>query len=139
MSTAAKALKLTIITPDAVVIDTSVESVVAVTEEGELGILPGHAPLFASLQFSTLRYTLPGGSKNKAAVMGGLLKTDGKTVTVMSNAAELSQHIDLLRAQEAKQRASAFLEASLKGDHIDEMRARLALQRALTRIRAKQG
>ena len=76
------------------------------------------------------------GQKTYLAVMGGILSTDGKTVSVLCEAAELKSEIDVTRAQKAKERAEAALKQ--KQDDAKEEAAKLALARAITRIKTAQ-
>lgn len=80
--------------------------VIARTTEGELGILPGHAPLLGQLaEGGTVRMLMSGGDEVVAAVHGGFLSVTDEGVTVLAEMAELSQDIDAGRAQAALERA----------------------------------
>ncbi len=80
--------------------------VVARTTEGEIGILPGHAPLLGQLADGgvvTIHET--SGSKRLVAVHGGFLSVTDEGVTVLAEVAELAEDIDASRAREALERA----------------------------------
>jgi len=127
-------MQLKIVTPERVVLDDTVEAVYANATDGQLGILPKHVPLVTPLKVAVLSYT-KGGQKHLAAVMGGILSTDGESVTVLSDTAELSNEIDTARAEQARQRAEAKLHE--RSEHTDQATAELALSKALVRLAAK--
>jgi F-type H+-transporting ATPase subunit epsilon len=80
--------------------------VIARTTEGELGILPGHAPLLGELApGATVRILQAGGGEVLAAVHGGFLSVTDGGVTVLAEVAELSDDIDVSRARTALERA----------------------------------
>lgn len=128
-------MKLKIVTPERIVFEDNVESVYAKTLDGEIGILPKHIPMVAPLDISVLRYVKEG-KKEPVAIMGGLIRTDGETVSVLCNAAELVEEIDIVRAEESKKRAESYLQEEKA--EIDINRAKLALNRSLVRIKTKQ-
>lgn len=125
-------MKLTIVTPERLVVEEDgVEAVYAKAAEGQIGILPKHIPLVTPLEIGVFHY-LKDGQKQPLAVMGGLLRTDGDTVVIMSDAAEKSSDIDAARAQSAKQRAEARLRE--KNHNVDIARAQRALARSTVRL-----
>ena len=132
----AKTLRLRVLTPEKIVFDGDVDAITAMGEEGDFGVLAGHQPLISKLGLGVLHCKRQGANKD-VAVMGGVLTTDGETITVLSPAAELGDDIDLVRAEEAKKRAEAQLasERSVTSD----IKSEIALRRAITRIKAKTG
>lgn len=106
------------------------EMVIARTVEGEIGILPGHAPVLAELTSGVLRVVQPGGTEVAAAVHGGFLSVAATGVSVLADIAELAQDIDLARAREAYDRAAH----TVTGD--DDAEAAAAVRRAEPRLRA---
>lgn len=83
-------------------------AVIAKTTEGEIGILPGHAPLLGELaEGSTLRIMQAGGGEVLAAIHGGFLSVTDEGVTVLAEVAELAADIDATRARSALDRARA--------------------------------
>lgn len=80
--------------------------VTARTTEGEIGVLPGHAPLLGQLaDGGTVRILDNGGGEVVAAVHGGFLSVTDEGVTVLAEVAELSGDIDTARAKAALERA----------------------------------
>lgn len=128
-------LTLKVITPERTVVEEQVESVTVRTPDGEMGILPNHIPLVSSVEVHVLSYK-KAGQKTSVAVMGGLLRTNGREVSVLSDAAECATEIDQVRAQEAKKRAEARLKQA--ASDVDMERAKYALARSLTRLKLKQ-
>jgi F-type H+-transporting ATPase subunit epsilon len=126
-------MRLKIITPERVLVDQDVEAVYGMAVDGSIGILPKHIPMVTPLAVGLLSY-VQGGQKQPLAVMGGMLYTDGQTVTVLSDAAELGSEINVARAQQAKERAEAELRQ--KHDNLQEGDVSQALSRAVTRLKA---
>ena len=80
--------------------------VTARTTEGEIGILPGHAPLLGQLaDGGTVTVYQPGGERVLAAVHGGFLSVTDEGVTVLAEVAEMATDIDAGRARTALDRA----------------------------------
>lgn len=86
----------------------SAQMVVARTVEGDIGVMPGHAPLLAQLRegFSA-RIIEPDGNVLGIAVHGGFLSVTKDGVTVLAEDAQLSDEIDVTRAREAYEAARA--------------------------------
>jgi F-type H+-transporting ATPase subunit epsilon len=122
-----------IVAPDGQVLNKDVEFVVVPGENGELGILPNHAPLIAGLGIGVIRYT-ENGKVNKVAVSGGFMEVFHNKVTVLANTAEIAENIDVQRAQAAKERAEKRLKE--RQADIDLARAEIALKRAISRLKA---
>ena len=106
------------------------EMVVARTTEGEIGILPGHAPVLGELGPGILRIIQGPDDEVVAAVTGGFLSVSANGVSILADIAELGGDIDLERAQAAYDRASQSLA------HDDDEPARQALERAKARLQA---
>ncbi|HVX43036.1 MAG TPA: F0F1 ATP synthase subunit epsilon [Mycobacteriales bacterium] len=106
--------------------------VVARTTEGELGILPGHIPLLGELApGAVVRIQQEAGAEITAAVHGGFLSVTEDGVSILAEIAELSEEIDVSRAQAALERSRSG------GDGEDDEDARRAAgARAMSRLRA---
>jgi F-type H+-transporting ATPase subunit epsilon len=101
--------------------------VTARTTEGDIGVLPGHAPLLGQLaEGGTVRIFQAGGGQVVAAVHGGFLSVTDQGVTVLAEVAELSDDIDAGRARAALERARS--EQDLAGQRRAESRLRAAGQ-----------
>jgi F-type H+-transporting ATPase subunit epsilon len=129
-------IHLEVITPERKVYEDDVDMVIAPGSEGYLGILPHHAPLLTALGPGEFRVK-KGGAEEVLAVFGGFMDVRGDRVTVLTEAAEHVEEIDVQRAQQARERAQAALQAGPMSA-ADEMRARAALQRALVRMRVSE-
>lgn len=112
------------------------EMVVATGEMGELGIIPGHAPLLSLLKPGEVRITLPGGEEEIYYISGGMLEVQASKVTVLADAVQRADTIDEAAAQEAKARAEKAI--SSKDTEIDYSVAAAELARAVAQIRAIQ-
>jgi F-type H+-transporting ATPase subunit epsilon len=128
-----ESIELIIVTPEKQLLRESVVEVVLPGAEGELGILPGHAPLMSELGIGELSYRgAPGNASGVLAVIRGFVEVLGDRVTILAETAERAAEIDLARAEAAKARAEQRLAS---GDpNIDLDRVTIALQRALIRI-----
>lgn len=131
MAEAGKTLHLEVITPDAAVLHEDVDFVLVRALDGDLGIMPNHAPLIASLSIWPLCYD-KGGKRQYVTVASGFLEVHDNTVTVITPASEKPEDIDVDRAQSAEKRAEDRLAAHAAD--IDTARAEAALQRALRRL-----
>ncbi|WP_066072952.1 F0F1 ATP synthase subunit epsilon [Neobacillus soli] len=127
-----KTIKVSVVTPDGPVYDSDVEMVSTKAQSGELGILPGHIPMVAPLEIGAVRLKKEGKTEF-VAVSGGFLEVRPDQVTILAQSAETASHIDVERAQRAKERAEQRLHDH-KLDHIDFRRAELAMQRAINRL-----
>ncbi len=126
--------KLSVVTPEKPLIDQEARSIIAPGTEGYLGILTDHAPLITALIPGKLTVTDPSNSELFYAISGGFLEVSHNIVTILADAIEPIEQIDLSRAQEAETRARERLASRTRPD-IDVPRAEAALARALNRIR----
>jgi F-type H+-transporting ATPase subunit epsilon len=134
-------LHLTVVTAERTILDREdVTRLIVPTVEGQITILPSHAPLMTALGIGEMVAVTPSGDE-PMVVHGGFLQVVANRVTVLADAAEHVDEIDEARAEEARQRA----QRRLAGEHIhpeegqvDLLRARLAMQRALTRINIRR-
>ena len=135
MAEAGKTLHLEVITPDAAVLHEDVDFVLVRALDGDLGIMPNHAPLIASLSIWPLCYD-KGGNRQCVTVASGFLEVHGNTVTVITPASEKPEDIDVDRAGKAKERAQEKLaKGGLSDKEYKIVEAKL--QRALVRLSVK--
>ena len=128
----AERLTLELATPTRMVVAETVDEVVVPGSEGYFGVLPGHAPLLATLGIGELTYRV-GRDERHVAVAGGFAEVRNDKVIVLADSAELPQDIDRARAERARDRAEQRLSGRSQ-DEIDYARAAAALARAVTRI-----
>jgi F-type H+-transporting ATPase subunit epsilon len=129
-------LLLEIVTPERLAYSDTVDAVVLPGSEGELGVLPHHAPLVAMLGVGELRIR-KGGTEESFAIVGGFLQVRPDRVVVMAETADMASEIDLEKAQEARREAERALEGAAT-DEVNLAAARAALQQALLRIRVAE-
>ena len=129
-------LHLEIVTPERLAYEDDVDMVVVPGVEGELGILPHHAPLISTLGAGELRLR-KGGQEEFFAIVGGFVQVLPDKVVVMAETADIASEIDLQRAEEARRQAEQALESGYV-EGADLAAARAALERALTRIRVAE-
>ena len=125
-------IRLDIVTAERQVYSDEVDVIVAPGIEGELAILPHHAPLMTTMQPGELRVK-QGGEEFSLAISGGFLEVRPDRVTILADAAERAEEIDIAQAEEAKHRAEEQLGRS--ATEVDSVRAEAALRRSLVRIK----
>ena len=125
-------IRLDIVTAERQVYSDEVDVVVVPGIDGELAILPRHAPLMTTLKPGELRVRR-GGEEFSMVVTGGFLEVRPDRITILADAAERSEEIDMARAEEAKRRAEEKL--SRPRTEIDAIQAEAALRRSLIRIK----
>jgi F-type H+-transporting ATPase subunit epsilon len=129
-------LRLEIVTAERSVFSDDVDVVVAPGIDGQLGILPRHAPLLTVLQVGELRIKRRG-EEISIALSGGFLEVMRNKVLILADTAERADEIDLERAEAAKRRAEQALQSGGTAT-ADRARAEAALRRALIRINVAQ-
>lgn len=128
-------LRLEIVTAERIVYSDDVNMVIAPGIEGQLGILPRHAPLLTTLQPGELRIKKEG-EEISMAITGGFLEVLPHKVTVLADAAERAEEIDIARAEEGRKRAEEGLK-SRQAD-MDLERVQAALRRSTIRLKIAQ-
>ncbi len=127
-------MQVEVVSPEKVIFSGAATQVITRTMGGgEIAFLPGHAPFLGALTENHTRITLADHTVLDLAVHGGFVQVSGTTVSILSDAAELSDQIDRNRALVAKERA----EESLRREHDAEAAA--ALARAHARLNATGG
>jgi F-type H+-transporting ATPase subunit epsilon len=128
-------IALEIVTPDRAIVSQQVDEVELPGADGYFGVLPGHAPLLASLQVGEMWYRT-GQERHYLAVAFGFAEVLPDRVTVLAQIAERAQDIDVRRAEAAKQRAEERV--GRPQAEMDFERARVALIKALTRLQVAE-
>ncbi len=127
----ANTLQLEIVTPDRLLVNEQVEEVQIPGKSGYLDALPEHAPLITELATGELTYK-HGGQVTRLAVSWGFAEVLPDKVTILAQAAERPEEINVERAREAKARAEQALENPKPDTDYDEALA--ALRRAEVRL-----
>jgi len=129
-------LRVDIVTAERVVLsEEDVDRLIVPGIEGELGVLPLHAPLLTTIQPGVLR-VVKGEEETTMAITGGFIEVRENRVTILADAAERGEDIDLARVEEARRRAEERL-ASREAT-VDMVQAEMALKRALVRLKAAE-
>jgi F-type H+-transporting ATPase subunit epsilon len=130
-------LKLEIVTAERLVLaDDNIDMVVAPSVDGEVGILPHHAPLIAVLQIGELRVK-KGADEQSIVVAGGFMEVLDDKVTILADTAERSEEIDVAAAEQARTRAQETLTNRDAGQADLEM-AQAAMRLSALRLRIGQ-
>ena len=127
-------IKLKIITHEKVVYENEVDELYVQSVDGRLGILPNHIPIVCALNIGVTK-VIVGKNSECITTMAGVLQFSENEATILTDIAEVSTDIDLVRANAARERAQSRLQA--QKDKIDVLRAELALAKAIARISAK--
>lgn len=132
-------LSLSIVTPSRKVVATEADSVTAPGSEGELGILPGHAPLLVALKPGIVRY-IAAGRSSRIAIGGGLAEVTQERVTVLAPTAESPEQIDAAEAESRRAAAAAAYSAAGFAAPPEELeRLQQELERAQARVDVLRG
>ena len=125
-------MRLEIVTAERLVYSEEVNVVVAPGIEGELAILPLHAPLLTALKPGEIR-VVQDGDESYLSVSGGFMEVMGNKVTILADTAERAEEIDLQRTEEALNRAEERV-ASAVGD-VDLEKALASMRRSQARMK----
>ncbi len=128
-------LRCEIATQDKLLFEGQVDMVVAPGSEGEMGILPNHAPLLTTLGFGVLRVR-QGAVEQAFTIAGGFMEVQPEVVTVLADVGENVDEIDLARAEEARARAEALLKSVTPADADRYQALEAALRRSTLRLEA---
>ncbi len=126
-------LKVEIVTAERLVYsEEGVDRLIVPGVEGELGVLTLHAPLLTMIQPGVLRI-VKGEDEVEMAITGGFIEVRANRVTILADAAERAEEIDVVRAEEARRRAQRLLEE--REAEVDLARAEASLARSLARLK----
>jgi F-type H+-transporting ATPase subunit epsilon len=128
-------LKLEVVTAEHLVYSDEVNMVIAPGVMGQLGILPNHAALMTMLEAGEL-IVRKANDEVSMAVTGGFLEVLDNKVTVLTDAAERAEEIDIARAEDAKRRAEEMLRAKPAGADLAVVEG--ALRRSLGRLKVAE-
>ena len=125
-------LKLDVVSATGMVYSGEADIVVAPASEGEVGVLPSHAPLMTTLSAGEV-LVRNGAAETYVAISGGFLEVLENKVTVLADSAEEASRIDVERAEAALKRAQERLAQQPKDQELEQALA--ALSRAQVRIK----
>ncbi len=128
-----RSFKLEVITPDRIVLsEKHVISVIVPGVEGYFGVLYDHAPLMTQLTIGEIDFRRADKTEDFMAISGGFMEVFNNKVTVLAETAEMSEEIDIARAEEAVHRAEETL--AKHDPNVDLEKARISLLKALNRL-----
>ncbi|MCK9494948.1 MAG: ATP synthase F1 subunit epsilon [Dehalococcoidia bacterium] len=131
-------LSLSIVTAQRSVMERNdVTKIVVPAAEGQITILPKHAALLSALGIGEM-LVFAGNQIEPYVIHGGFIQVLNDQVSVLADAAEHAEEIDVARAEAARERAQRRLsgqDSEVPRGGVDVLRAQLALQRALARVR----
>jgi len=128
-------IRCEIVSQDRVVFSGEAERVLLPGSEGEMGILPNHTPLLTVIQYGIVRVRNQDG-ETFFTIAGGVAEVQPDQVTVLADAAENVEEIDLQRAEMARQMAAQLLEQGAPLDSDVYLSIQAALRRSTLRIDA---
>ena len=124
-----------IVSQDRQVFSGEADMVIVPGTQGEMGILPNHAPLLSTLKFGILRVRYQG-LEQIFTVAGGVIEVQPDLITIMADSAENVQEIDISRAEAAKRRAEEILKQGPPPDSDSYLKIESALRRSNLRLEA---
>ena len=130
-------LRLEIVTPEKKVVDETVDAVTVPGANGEIGILPNHAPLISTLKPGILAYTR-GGATERLVVSGGFVEVSTDKVSVLADVAETAEEIDVEAARSERETSEKALGA-WSGSEADFEVEKERLERAQARLQLVSG
>jgi F-type H+-transporting ATPase subunit epsilon len=126
-------IRCEIVSQDRTVFQGDVDIVVLPGAAGEMGILPHHAPVLAILKYGVIKIR-QAGKEALFAVAGGVAEVQPDIVTILADAAENVEDIDITRAQAAKKRAEDALAKIGPADQDAYLKMEAALRRSNLRL-----
>ena len=127
-------IRCEIVSQDRLVFEGEADIVIVPGSLGEMGILAGHAPLLSTLELGVIRVK-NGDQEEVFTVTGGFVEVQPDIVTIMADAAENVEDIDIKRAEEAMERASKLLSDDRPTDPDIYLRIQSALKRSNLRLK----
>ena len=128
-------IRCEIVSQDRTIFEGDVDIVVIPGTVGEMGVLPNHAPLLSTIRLGVVKVRY-GDTEESFIITGGLVEVQPDIVTVLADAAENVEEIDLARAQEARQRAEERLAEGPPVGTDAYLAAEAALRRSSLRLDA---
>jgi F-type H+-transporting ATPase subunit epsilon len=125
-------LQVELVAADRLVWSGEAKMVIARTTEGDVGVLPNHAPMLSLMVDGVVDVQTPEGETWVAAVDAGFLSVANNRISILSEHAEMSHEIDLEKARAELERARSA------GEYDSEAEAEDAVRRAEARIRAAE-
>ena len=128
-------IRCEIVSQDRTVFEGDVDIVVIPGADGEMGILPKHSPVLTTLKYGIIKVR-KGGNEELFTVAGGVAEVQPDIVTILADAAENVEEIDVNRAEEARKRAEEILAKGVPADTDAYLAMEAALRRSNLRLDA---
>jgi F-type H+-transporting ATPase subunit epsilon len=128
-------IRCEIVSQDRTVFEGDVDMIVLPGAGGEMGILPKHAPVLTTLKYGVVKVR-KSGKEELFTVAGGVAEVQPNIVTILADAAENVEEIDVTRAEEARKRAEEILAKGVPADTDAYLAMEAALRRSNLRLDA---
>jgi len=128
-------IRCEIVTQDKTLYEGEADSVRVPGTDGEMGILPHHAPLLTTLKLGLIEVRY-GAEEEFFLISGGVMEVRPDIVTILADVGENVEEIDIARAEAARQRAEKFLAEGPPPDTDEYLRMEAALRRSNLRLEA---
>ncbi len=128
-------IRCEIVSQDRMVFEGDADIVILPGTEGEMGILPNHAPLLSTLKYGIVKVRHQG-QEEVFTVAGGVVDVQPDRVVILTDAAENVEEINVARAEAAKRRAEEMLKAGPPPDQDEYLALEAALRRSKLRLDA---
>ncbi len=126
--------QLELVSPEKLLLSRAVEMVVIPAAEGEMGVLPGHAPMIVTLRGGTIRVTEGGQETDRLFVAGGFAEVTPERVTILADEATPVAELSKAEAERRITQAEAGYALACAGDSVEKREmamARLLAMRAM--------
>jgi len=130
----ATTIRCDIVSAEAEIFHGEATMIVATGEEGELGIVPRHAPLITRLKPGQVRVITASGEEQSFYVSGGILEVQPQVVTVLTDTAIRAKDLDEASARKAKDEAERVL--ANRTDAVEVAQAQVELAQAIAQLQA---
>ena len=135
-----KTLQVDVVSAEEEVFSGQAQFVALPGEQGELGILPGHAPLITRIKPGAVRIKTESGAEELLFVAGGILEVQPRGISVLADTAIRGKDLDEAKANEAKKQAELMLQSQASDMNYASAQAELAIAMAqLSAVRRLKG
>jgi F-type H+-transporting ATPase subunit epsilon len=119
---------LHIATPEKMLFDGQIESLVVPAVTGEMGVLTGHHPVIAQLSLGAIKITLEGGAENTIFISSGYLEVNNNEASILADQAENIEEIALEQVKAARKKAEEMLKTAKSTEEIEKLYQELKMQ-----------
>jgi F-type H+-transporting ATPase subunit epsilon len=128
-------IRCEIVSQDRIVFQGDADMVLLPGTDGEMGILPHHAPLLTTLKYGIIKVRSHG-QETIFTVAGGIAEVQPDIVTILADAAENVEEIDVMRAEASRKRAEESLAKGVPADSENYLKIEAALRKSNLRLDA---